>query len=110
VKKIIGGLFLACVSALAAADVSESDLADLKGYTILGAWDITSWYDDEENGEKGTAFKGCRRNRVLILDNSFQVRCNEYNYSYSYRPKAIVLGDGSSLKMIVEGHIYDIRK
>jgi len=109
-KKIIAGFLLLFVSAGATADISESDLADLKGYTILGSWDITGWYDDEDNGEKGTAFKGCKRNRVLILDNKFEVKCDEYNYSYAYRPKAVILGDGSSLKMIVEGHIYSIKK
>ena len=109
-KKIIIGIMLAGLCVTASADISESDLADLKGYTILGSWNITGWYDDEKNGEKGTSFKGCKRNRVLILDNKFEIKCDEYSYSYAYRPRAIILGDGSSLKMIVEGHIYSVKK
>jgi hypothetical protein len=109
-KKIIVGILLAGMSFFAVADVSESDLADLKGYTIMGAWDVTGWYDPDDKTESGTSFKGCKRNRVLILDNRFEITCDEYSYSYAYRPKAIILSNGSSFKMIVEGHVYSVKK
>jgi len=109
-KKTIIGIFLATLCVSASADISESDLADLKGYTILGSWTVTGWYNPNKKGEKGDSFDGCDYDRVLILDDSLSITCNEYSYSYSYRPKAVILGNGSSFKMLLGGHVYNVRK
>jgi hypothetical protein len=92
------------------ADVSEDDLGDLKGYTVLGAWTVTGWRDPGRDGKKGDSFEGCDHDRVIILDDSLQLTCDEYSYSYSYRPKVVILTDGSSFRMILGGHVYRMRK
>lgn len=99
-------LFLLCGTAT--AGVSDSELARLKGYTILGSFTITGWYDPGKGKGVNEAFEGCEHGRVLILDNSIKVVCNEYNYSYAYRPDAIIFAKGSSYKMLVDGDFYDI--
>jgi hypothetical protein len=109
-KSITVGLFLAGLTAVASADISESDLADLKGYTILGSWTVTGWYDPNKGGKKGTSFDGCEHGRVIILDDSLTIKCSEYSYSYSYRPKAVILSDGTSFKMLLNGHAYSMEK
>lgn len=109
-KKIIAGALLAALSTASWADISESDLADMKGYTILGSWTVTGWVDPGSKGKKGDSFEGCEYDRVIILDNSLTITCAEYSYSYSYRPKAVILSDGSSYKMLLNGHIYSMRK
>jgi hypothetical protein len=109
-KKKIAGTLLIAMCGAAFADISESDLADLKGYTILGSWTVTGWVDPGKNGKKGDSFEGCEHDRILILDDSLTITCAEYSYSYSYRPKAVILSDGSSYKMLLEGHVYSMRK
>jgi hypothetical protein len=109
-KKTIAGILLAAMCSGAMADISESDLADLKGYTILGSWTVTGWYDPSKDGKKGDSFDGCEYDRVIILDDSLKVTCTEYSYSYSYRPRAIIFGNGTSLKMLLGGHLYSVRK
>lgn len=109
-KRILVGAMLAALCATASADISESDLANLKGYTILGSWTITGWYDPGKKGSKGDAFEGCEFGRVLILDGNLSITCAEYNYSYSYRPTAVILGDGQSFKMLMGGHVYSMTK
>ncbi len=107
-KQLLSVLALSLLCTSVDARVRESDLAKLKGYTILGAYTITGWYDPgKEKGIK-EAFEGCDHGRVLILDNNIKVVCNEYNYSYAYRPDAIIFAKGSSFKMLVDGEFYDI--
>jgi hypothetical protein len=108
-KRIVLSLLLAVAFIPVKADISESDLADLKGYTILGSWTVTGWQDTGRNGKKGDSFEGCEHDRVIILDDSLTIKCDEYSYSYSYRPKAVILGNGSSFRMLLGGHIYRMK-
>lgn len=89
------------------ADTAD-DLSDFVGYTIIGSFTVTGWRDP--NGKEGDSFEGCEYDRVIILDDRKILRCATYSYSYSYRPKAVVLSDGSSLKMIVGDNVYDMRR
>lgn len=91
------------------ADISEGDFGDLKGFSVLGTWAVTGWHDDK-GGKKGDSFEGCEMDRVILLDDNLQITCAEYHYSYSYRPKAVILGDGGSLRMLLGGHIYRMRR
>jgi hypothetical protein len=101
-------LLLVLAFSSAKADISEGDLGDLKGYTVLGAWTVTGWRD--ANGKKGDSFEGCEFDRVIILDDRLQIKCAEYSYSYSYRPKAVILSAGSSFVMLLGGHVYRMSK
>ena len=92
----------------ASADISESDLGGMVGYTIIGTYTVTGWFDKKKDGKKGDSFEGCDYHRVIILDDDKAVVCNGYGYSYSYRPRAVILSDGSSYKMVVSGHAYDV--
>lgn len=109
-KKIAISLLLVIALNPAKADISEDDLGDLKGFTVLGAWTVTGWQDSGKNGKKGDDFEGCEHDRTIILDDRLQLKCDEYSYSYSYRPKAVILTDGSSFRMLVGGHVYRMRK
>lgn len=108
-KKALLSLLLIGAFIPARADISETELADLKGYTILGGFTITGWMDPDK-GKKGDAFEGCEYGRVLILDNNLAVTCEEYSYSYSYHPRVVILGDGRSLRMLLGGHLYRVKR
>tara|TARA_R110000868_G_scaffold407650_2_gene689296 strand:- start:1531 stop:1854 length:324 start_codon:yes stop_codon:yes gene_type:complete len=86
-----------------------NDLSGLVGYTIIASKTITGWYDND-NDKKSDSFEGCSFSRVIVFDNSQTLTCNEYNYEYSYRPTAIILSNGSSFKMIVGDHVYNMRR
>lgn len=103
---------LILTTALAAAPqanaASASDLADFVGYTIAAALTITGWQD--ENGKRGDSFEGCDYGRVIIFDNNRILRCVGYGYQYGYRPRAVILVNGSTFKMVVDSTTYDMRR
>lgn len=105
-KSVVATAFLLFASQIA-ADTAD-DLGNLVGYTIVGAFTVTGWQDT--NGKKGDSFEGCEFDRVIIFDDSKTLRCATYSYSYSYRPKAVVLSNGTSFKMIVGSNSYDMRR
>ena len=80
------------VTAAAHADLADS-LSDLQGYTVIGVMTVTGWID-----------------RTIIFDDSKVLTCASYSYSYSYRPRAAILSNGSSFKMIIGDHVYDMRR
>lgn len=90
------------------ADISEYELENLKGFTILGAYTITGYVDAK--GKKSDSFEGCEFDRRIILNDSYSVMCSEYRYQYAYRPKAIIFGDERSLRMLVAGQLYRVTK
>jgi len=107
-KLIMTALVAAILPSPVFADISEADLEQLKGYTILGSFTITGFRD--ANGEKSDSFEGCEFGRRIILNDSYSVVCSEYRYQYAYRPKAIIFGDGRGLRMLVSGQIYRVTK
>jgi hypothetical protein len=103
---VLAGLGLPALQSYAAdaADV----LAKLDGYTIVLSGTITGYRD--RNGKREDSFNGCDFDRVIISDNSKALTCATYSYTYSYRPTAVVLTNGSSFKMVVGDEIYDMRR
>jgi hypothetical protein len=106
VKYIVTIVLSLCTSPLL-ADTAD-DLSNFVGYTIVGSFTVTGWQD--RNGKKGDSFEGCEYDRIIILDDSKTLRCATYSYSYSYRPRAVVLTNGTSFKMIVGSDTYDMRR
>jgi hypothetical protein len=108
-KNIIATLFVITgFSTPAHANISENELEQLKGFTILGAYTVTGFRD--VNGKKSDSFEGCEFDRRIILNDSYSVMCSEYRYQYAYRPKAIMFSDGRSLRMLVSGQLYKVTK
>ena len=70
---------------------------------------VTGWID-RAKGKKGDSFEGCEFDRTIIFDDSKVLTCASYSYSYSYRPRAAILSNGSSFKMIIGDHVYDMRR
>lgn len=104
--------FLAAIVFLAFANSASADLAyklsSLTGYTVAASLTITGWKDS--NGKKGDSFEGCDFDRVIIFDDSKILRCATYNYTYSYRPTAVILVRNGTYKMIVEDEVYDMNR
>ena len=46
--------------------------------------------------------------KIIFTDDTYVV-CNTYSYTYSYMPKAIILGNGFDYKMCVNDRLYSIR-
>lgn len=101
-------------SASAMAGISESQLSNLTGWTILGTKQISGHV--KADGTKESTFEGCEHGRVIIFADGTTVTCQSYGYQYAYMPTAVILGksishEGQSftiLKMIVNNDIYDV--
>lgn len=100
-------LALALISTPALADMAD-ELEDLVGYTIIDVKTIEKWYDDD--GEEGDSFEGCEHGRTIVFSDNRILECATYHYHYTYRPRAVILSDGRSYKMIVDDDIYDMRR
>ena len=101
--------FLAiALASMPAHAVMTFELEQLVGYTIVDAKTIAGWYDDD--GKKGDSFEGCEHGRTIVFSDDRILECSTYHYSYSYRPRAVLLSNGSSFKMIVDDHVYDMRR
>lgn len=103
-RKILLFILIMC----GAQNIFATDLTGLDGYTIVATKTIEGWYD--ENGEKGDDFQGCDYNRIIIFDDNTRLACGEYSYTYAYRPEAVILFNGSQIKMIVDDETYDMSK
>jgi len=108
-------LIVSC-SAVQSSDTLDADaLAGLVGYTIVAASTVA--------GE----FEGADFDKLVKLDNGMVFEFQEYSYTYSYRPTAVVLARTYSLeemrqwklkavptrpmtryKLVVEDEIYDV--
>ncbi len=95
----------ALLSGGASADLM-SDLSRMKGYTIIHVGNVTGFVNDK--GEKEDHFEGCSYGRKLIIDYSYQITCNTYNYEYAFNPDIIILTNGPSAKAIIEDDVYDV--
>lgn len=105
-KRVLLVVFLLLTLAPVLASISESDLGEFEGYTILGTKTITGWRDTDGSNKGGDSFEGCQYGRVIIFDSRAILKCTEYSYSYSYRPTALILVKGSSFVMVVDGNKY----
>jgi hypothetical protein len=107
-KSSLALLALVTVSSASHADLADK-LARLRGYTVVADMTVTGWVD-RSKGKKGDSFEGCDYDRVIILDDSKVLTCATYSYSYSYRPRAVILSNGFDLKMVVGDEVYDMRR
>lgn len=106
-RKSLLAIGLTVASFVAAAAIPEDMLGSLKGYTILGSYQITGWRDTD--GKKGDAYEGCNYGRVLILNYQSAVTCSGYWYEYAYHPNVVILSNGTSMKMLLNGNVRDIQ-
>ncbi len=63
-----------------------------------------------EAGQEVDEFEGCAYGRVLIIDYSKSVRCNEYQYSYAYRPDIVIMSNRHEIKACIDSEMYRIRQ
>lgn len=73
------------------------DLEYLEGYQIIAKKQVN---DD---------FEGCDYDKKIIFTDRTYVVCDEYDYTYSYMPTAIILSNGYDFKMCVNDRLYRIR-
>jgi hypothetical protein len=102
-KIVIAAVML--VSCLAEGHVTFSSL---KGWTIGETLTVIGYCEKgkcKTNGE----FQGCDHDRVILFEGNKKASCDEYSYSYSYRPEATILWyRGTLCKMVVDDEVYDI--
>ncbi len=112
-KKILALAIFCSASTAARADASDV-LGDLVGYTVIASKTIDSFVDRGKKKQDG--FEGCDFDRVIIFTDGTTVTCRTYNYTYSYRPTAVILGQQipyqgkqvTLLKMVVGDDVYDL--
>ncbi len=91
----------------AAKSGCKIDISEFVGWEIIYAGQITGYID--EAGEIADDFDGCEWGRILIVDYDKTVTCDEYNYSYAYRPEIVVFADGYDMKACIDDEIYDLQ-
>ena len=82
------------------------DISNYVGWQIIYSGTVTGYITDE--GVEESSFEGCEYGRVLIVDYTQQVTCAEYSYSYSFMPDTVVLSNGSSLEVCIDGEMYSV--
>ena len=92
---------------LPSAPALATDLSSYVGYTIVWAATVAGFQDRGKRPQD--SFEGCDYDRRLILDDRYSVYCTGYSYTYSYRPEAAVLSNGTSAVLIVGGQPFPIR-
>jgi hypothetical protein len=78
---------------LAYADLAD-ELENYVGYTIVDSKTIDGYRDGSEEHDD---FEGCDYDRKIIFSDGSYLVCAEYNYTYAYRPTAIILGKRISI-------------
>ena len=95
------------------ADTADT-LENYVGYTIVGSKTIVGYRD--KDGKSSEDFEGCDFDRKIRFDDGTALTCSGYDYSYSYRPTAVLLMKSSEFQgrkvahivMIVEDDAYDM--
>ena len=107
-RKIVAALALVgfCMSQPAHADLA-SRLSRYIGYKIIDVKTIVKYIDRDDN-ETGNAFKGCNFGRIIIFSDNTSLRCMSFDFTYEYRPEAIILSDGVGYIMIVGEDVYEM--
>lgn len=105
-------LFLAFFMMFANITNARVNLSDLVGYQVLYQGYITGYMDGNSLSgkfKKNWEFEGCEWDRAIFLDEQYVVYCEEYNYTYSYHPEAIILTNGRDSIMVVDNTKFKIR-
>lgn len=99
---------LCLIPEYANADIA-SRLSRYVGYTIVDVKTIEK-YVDRDKGKTGDAFEGCDFGRYIVFTDGTYLRCASYDYTYEYRPEAVILVKGSNLIMIVGNDVYEMTR
>lgn len=107
-------VLVALLSANTARAGAAEILSDFVGYTVVASKTVDSFVDPGKAKQDG--FEGCDHDRVIIFTDGTAVTCRTYSYTYSYRPKAVILAQQVTfqgkqltlLKMVVGDTAYDI--
>lgn len=91
----------------ASADLA-GELESYVGYTIVAVKTIAG-YVDEKKGKKDD-FEGCDYGRKIIFSDGTFLACSSYGYQYAYRPKALILSNGSGFVMLVDSNSYNMQR
>lgn len=106
-------LLAAVPSGVVNANASDV-LSDFVGYTIVASKTVDAFVD--KGKEKKDGFEGCDHDRVIVFTDGTGVVCRTYSYTYSYRPKAVILAQQfnyqgkqfTRLKLVVGDKAYDV--
>ena len=82
-------------------------MSGLVGWKVTYLGTVTGYID--ENGKEEDGFEGCKFGRKLILRPFKEVTCTGFKYSYSLRPKIVILSKGYSKKACINNKLYGIR-
>jgi len=91
----------------ASADLAD-ELESYVGYSIVAVKTIAS-YVDEKKGKKDD-FEGCDYGRKIIFSDGTYLACSSYGHQYAYRPKALILSNGSGFVMLVDSNSYNMQR
>lgn len=109
-KVLILGLLIITSTFADTMDVLEDNV----GWTIISVKTIEGYKDKDK--KPVDSFEGCDYDRKIYFSDNTHVECRTYSYSYSYRPKAVILGKSidyngkkfNTYRMIVDGNDYDV--
>lgn len=107
-KKLVFSLAVCVVTSMPAHADFADKLGRLVGYSIVYSGTVTGYQDQKK--KPNDSFEGCEYGRKIFIDDSYQVTCATYSYTYSYRASVVILTRGGSMKMVVGDEIYDINK
>jgi len=101
-------LLLVCLPAITSDRLDADHLGRLMGYTVVAATNVSG------------SFEGADYDKLVKLDNGMVFEFQEYSYTYSYHPDAVVLAKALDVpatgkqaliyKLIVDDEIYDVRR
>lgn len=66
-------------------------------------------YKDPDKRPVQDDFEGCDWDRLIFLDDRYQVTCKRYHYHYRYRPEAVLLKTDFSYYLYVDDYFYEVR-
>lgn len=91
----------------ASADLAD-ELSDLVGWEIMWSGRVTGHQDAQ--GKQSDDYEGCDFDMKLILDDTYTVTCNSFHYAYAYNPRAVLMRNGSRLKLIVKDKAFNVTR
>ncbi len=81
-------------------------LSNYVGYTIIAVKTIVRSVDKKVEKNE---FEGCDYDRDIVFEDGTYVTCTSYGYQYAYRPRAVVMSNGTDMIMLVRDKVYRVR-